>query len=127
VERNGAVVLLVEDNAAMRALIRHLVQGVASVVYECDDGECALELYTLICPDWVLMDINLGGVDGFTATRAIRKADPAARVIIVTEHGDEWYRREAAAAGASGFVLKENLLELPALLAVPHATTETQP
>lgn len=122
----GPAVLIVEDNAPMRSLIKQLVQDVASAVYECADGECALEVYTRVHPDYVLMDIDLGfGPDGLAVTRNIRRADPAARVIIVTEHGDGWYRREAKAAGASGFVLKEDLLDLPTLL-TPHATTETE-
>jgi len=124
--RGGPVVLIVEDNADMRALIKQLVQGVASAVYECGDGEHVRATYAEVHPDWVLMDIDLGeGVDGLAVTRALRAADPAARIMIVTEHGDEWYRREAAAAGAAGFLLKENLLDLPALLTL-HATTETE-
>lgn len=123
--REGPVVLIVEDNAAMRSLIRQLVHDVTAVVYECADGECALEVYRRARPDWVLMDIDLGGgADGLSVTRAIRSADPTAQVIVVTEHGAEWYRREAKAAGASGFLLKEDLLELPRLLTTPHANTE---
>ena len=110
-------VLIVEDNAPMRALIRSLVEGVSSAVHECADGETAVELYGRLHPDWVLMDVKMGGMDGIAATQAIRKSDPAARIIIVTEHRDEHYRSAATAAGASGFVLKENLLELPGLLA----------
>ena len=111
------VVLVVEDNAAMRTLIRSLVEPVSSAVHECADAETALELYARIHPDWVLMDVQMSGMDGIAATRAIRQADPRARVIVVTEHGQEQYRRAAEAAGASGFVLKENLRELPRLLA----------
>lgn len=114
---HAPVVLLVEDNAAMRTLIRSLVESVAPTVHECADGETAVDLYARLRPDAVLMDINLGGMDGIAATRAIRDADPDARVIIVTEHGDEEYRRAALAAGASDFVLKQDLRELPALLA----------
>lgn len=101
----------------MRTLIRSLVENVSSAVHECADGESALDVYARIHPDWVLMDIQMGAMDGIAATRAIRQADPGARVIIVTEHGESEYRRAAEAAGACGFVLKENLLELPALLA----------
>jgi two-component system response regulator DesR len=108
---------LVEDNAAMRTLIRSLVESVTPTVHECADGESAVDLYARLRPDAVLMDINLGGMDGIAATRAIREADPDARVIIVTENGDEGYRRAAEVAGASGFVLKQDLRGLPALLA----------
>ena len=111
------VVLVVEDNASMRALIRSVVSESGSAVYECQDGETAIGLYDELHPDWVLMDIRMGGMDGIAATRAIRQTNPDARVIIVTDHGDPQSPPAAMAAGASGFVLKENLLELPALLA----------
>lgn len=109
--------MIVDDNAAMRALIRNLVERDGSVVHECGDAETALALYPRLRPDWVLMDVKMGGMDGIAATRAIRASDPQARIIIVTEHRDEAFRRAAAAAGASAFVPKEDLLGLPGLLA----------
>jgi CheY-like chemotaxis protein len=122
-------VLIVEDNVTMRALIRSLVEGVGSVVHECADGESAVAYCARQHPDLVLMDVKLAGMDGIAATRAIRRSDPGARIIIVTEQRDEAYRRAATAAGARGFLLKENLLELPALLteasaAAPEAGDE---
>lgn len=111
------VVLLVEDNPSMRTLLRSLAESARTVVAECADGESALTLYQRIRPDWVLMDIKLGGMDGIAATRAIRHADPTARVVIVTELDDEHHRRAAREAGASGYVLKQYLLGLPGLLA----------
>lgn len=110
------VVLLVEDNLAMRALIRSLVEESFPTIHECGDGASAVALFTRFRPDWVLMDITLDGVDGITATRAIRRLDPTARIVIVTEHGDDAHRQAAITAGAVGFVLKENLLELKLLL-----------
>ena len=109
-------VLLVEDSAPMRALIRSLVQEVSPDVYECADGESAVDLYERVRPDWVLMDVKMAGMDGLSATRAIRKSDPAARVVIVTANTDEQSRADAMAAGASAFVAKHDLLQLPALL-----------
>jgi CheY-like chemotaxis protein len=109
-------VLLVEDNPSMRALIRSLVEELSPVVYECADGETALEMYPRVHPDWVLMDVRMAGMDGLAATRAIRRTDPQARIVIVTESGDERSRALAMDAGASGFVPKQNLLDLPALL-----------
>ena len=114
------VVLLVEDNPAMRALIRSLVAGVSSAVHECADGASALDLYDKVRPDWVLMDVEMSGMDGLAATRALRRSDPAARIIIVTDHEDR-YRRAAEEAGATGFVRKDHLLDLPLLLAQPEA------
>jgi DNA-binding NarL/FixJ family response regulator len=111
------VILLVENNVAMRALIRSLLEEMTPVIHESDNGRSAVEVYATLRPDWVLMDIALGGLDGIAATRAICGADPDAHVVMVTAHGDPAYRRAAADAGAAGFVLKANLLELPALLA----------
>lgn len=113
----GLSILLVDDNPAMRALIRSLVAGIATEVQECDSGEAALECYAHVRPDWVLMDIKLGGIDGLAAARAIRRLDGRAQILIVTEFGDEEYRRAAVAAGARGFVLKDDLTQLPEVLA----------
>lgn len=110
------MIMMVEDNHAMRALIRGLVEEVTDEVHECATAERALELYPQLRPEWVLMDIRLGGMDGITATAALRRLDPSARVIIVTENGDQGYREAARAAGACGFVLKEDLLSLTSLL-----------
>lgn len=115
------MVLLVDDNAAMRALIRTLVESSGPVVYECADGESAVAMYERVAPDWVLMDLKMGAMDGLAATRAIRQSDPDARVVIVTEMADDRSRAAAANAGAAGFLAKQNLLELPALLARPAA------
>ena len=52
----------------------------------------------------------------FDATRQLRAAHPEARVLIVTKHNDEALRAAAFVHGATGFVAKENLLELRALL-----------
>lgn len=109
-------VLIVEDNVSMRALIRSLVEEVTPSVHECGSGREAVVAYQTYRPDWVLMDVEMAGLDGIAATRAIRQLDPQARVVMVTAHGDDEYRQAAADAGARAFVLKEDLLDLPGLL-----------
>ena len=68
--------------------------------------------------DRVLMDLHMPGVDGLEATRRLCAAFPDAQVIIVTQYGDSHLREAATQAGACGYVLKENLLELRRLLLV---------
>ena len=104
--------MIVDDNAEMRRVIRRIVSGIATEIVECEDGNEALAAYTRTRPDWVLMDIEMSGVDGITATRLITTAYPDARVIIVTNHHHEQYRQAASECGACGYVLKENLLDL---------------
>jgi CheY-like chemotaxis protein len=101
----------------MRRTIRSFIEDLADVVWECSDGADALALYTEHRPDWVLMDIKMSGVDGLAATRQIKAAFPDARIVMVTSYDEQSFRDEARLAGASGYVLKENLGDLARLLA----------
>lgn len=93
-------------------MLKSLVADLASPVYECSDGKDALALYQEVHPDFVLMDISMQGLDGIAATQQIMAADAQAQVIIVTNFDDDEMREAAQAAGARGYVLKENLLEV---------------
>lgn len=108
--------LIVDDHAAMRRLLGRVVEDLFSVVEECDDGADALAAYERHRPDWVFMDIEMSRTDGITATRDITRAFPEARVLIVSKHDDEQLHAEALAAGARGYVLKENLIAVRDLL-----------
>ena len=55
------------------------------------------------------MDFAMTGVDGITATRLIREADPIARIIIVTNYDGAELREAAHRAGACGYVLKDSV------------------
>ena len=58
-------------------------------------------------PDVALLDIEMPGIDGIAAAAALRSAQPACRVIVVTTFGRPGYLRRAMEAGASGFVVKD--------------------
>jgi len=111
------VVLIVDDSQPMRELIKMMLKGVAEIVGECSDGADALEAYERLRPDWVLMDIAMKNVDGITVTRQIMAAYPQAKIMIVTDYNDDSLRRAATDAGASGYVVKENLLDIVDILA----------
>jgi CheY-like chemotaxis protein len=104
--------LIVEDSAEMRRLIRRVLAGLATEISECEDGSEALASFARHEPDWVLMDIGMKGMDGLTATRRLLARWPQARIVIVTSHDDDLLREQARQAGAVGYVLKENLLTL---------------
>ena len=93
-------------------MIGSLVASVADEIRECADGAEALALYTAERPDVVVMDIEMKTMDGITATQRIVAADPRARVIIVTDYDQPDLREAAEQAGARGYVVKDNLLEL---------------
>ena len=108
--------LIVEDNHELRRLLRALLKDVAETIHECPDGADALAIYEAHRPDWVLMDIKMNQVDGITAARQITTAWPAARIIMLTDYDDALLREAAHLAGASEYVLKENLLEVRRIL-----------
>ncbi len=109
-------VLIVENNPQMRQMIRGLLAHFASEVYECADGAEALAAYTTHRPEWTLMEIDLPRLSGLEAARQITSAYPDARILIVTDYDDARLRVAAAAAGASGYLLKDNLLDLPRMM-----------
>lgn len=112
-------ILIIDDNAGMRRLMRTLVGDLAVAIHECEDGTQALAAYLQYRPGCVLMDIKMPGLDGIAACRQIKAADPAARIIFVTDYDDAWLRAAAGQAGGSAYVIKERLLDLRALLFAP--------
>jgi two-component system response regulator DesR len=101
--------LLADDQALVRGALSALLglEPDLEVVAEVGDGgevvPAALEHH----PDVALLDVEMPGMDGITATAELRRAVPDVRVIIVTTFGRPGYLRRAMQAGASGFVVKD--------------------
>jgi two-component system response regulator DegU len=109
--------LIVEDNPSVRRILKMIVLPLAADVCECADGDEALRIYLRENPDFVLMDINLGDFNGISATKNIRQINPLAKIIIVTNYDEDDLREAATEAGACGYVLKDDLQKLCAMLA----------
>jgi two-component system chemotaxis response regulator CheY len=99
--------MIVDDSGLtvkkMAKLLEELGHEVAAVA---TTGRQAVDDYPKIAPDMVAMDITMPELNGIEATRLIMAADPAARVIIVTSHGQEQMVMDAIEAGAKGYILK---------------------
>jgi CheY-like chemotaxis protein len=108
--------LIVDDDPEVRRLLKRLLDGVVATFEECDNGTDALATFVSTTPDVVLMDVQLPGIDGLCATRQIVARDPAAIVVIVTNHDGAALRRGAEEAGAAAYVLKDDLIDLRDLL-----------
>lgn len=106
-------VLIVDDNAGIRRLLKRAIQEIAEPIWECSDGAEALKSYMDHLPDVVLMDIRMPVVDGLEATQQIVDFNPRARVVIVSDYDDNDLRHAASEAGACGYWLKENVANLP--------------
>ena len=109
-------ILIADDDTRIRQMLRQTVASLASAVYEAADGGEAIAVCATERPDWVLMDVRMKPIDGLRATAAIKARFPETRVAVVTQYDDAELRAEAKRAGACAYVLKENLLELRALL-----------
>ena len=108
--------LIVDDSEQMRAEIRCILGDIASEIHECSSAAEAMAKYAVHRPDWVLMDIVMEQMDGLEATRRLVALYPEARIVIVTSYDDQYLREAAHAAGASGYVMKDSLLELRTVL-----------
>lgn len=104
--------LIVEDNASMRRLIKSIVSDLADDIEECGDGADVLVAYQKHLPEWVLMDVKMPRTDGIAASRQILAQYPLAKICIVTECSDAKTRQAAADAGARDYVLKDNLVNI---------------
>lgn len=102
--------LLADDQAMIRGALGALLDLEAdmTVVGEASDGAVAVEEAARLLPDVCLMDIQMPGLDGIEATRALLDASPGTRVLIVTTFARPGYLRGALDAGASGFVVKDS-------------------
>ncbi len=105
-------VMIADDNARMRQVIRRMLEASAEEIYECCNGMEAVAMYAERRPDWVLMDIVMDTMDGLSAAKAITETHPNANILIITQHDEPRLREEAERSGAKGYILKERLDEI---------------
>jgi DNA-binding NarL/FixJ family response regulator len=108
-----ARLLIVDDHDLVRESTRFMLElePDLEVVGEAVNGRHALELCRQLRPDLVLMDVRMPEMDGLTATRAIKEEMPAISVLMVSAYESEDYRREAASAGAAGYIIKDTNID----------------
>jgi DNA-binding NarL/FixJ family response regulator len=109
-------VLLADDHALVRRGFRRMLDDEADieVVGEAGDGRDAVDLAMKVRPQVVVMDYAMPGMDGLQATHELRKSLPECAVLMLSMHSDDNYIRNAAAAGARGYLLKNAIdIELP--------------
>jgi len=101
-------VLLAEDHTMVREGLRVLLEseGDIRVIGEASTGRQAVALVEKLHPAVVILDIAMPVLNGLEATRQILKADPTARVLILSAHADDAYIEQVLARGAAGYLLK---------------------
>jgi len=102
-------VVLCHAHAGLRTGLHHLLDAAdgIEVVAAAAEGGAGVEAAARLAPDVVLMDLAMPRIDAVAATHRIAAAQPRTRVLIVTGFPHPTRIRDAMAAGASGYVLKE--------------------
>jgi len=104
-------VLLVDDHAEFRRVVHDFLSRLPdiTVVGEASNGEEAVSQVRKLHPDFVLMDVSMPVLNGFAATKIIKKGWPATKVLITTADDSDAYRMQAKVVQADGFVPKGEL------------------
>ncbi|MFA5802284.1 MAG: response regulator transcription factor [Thermoleophilia bacterium] len=101
-------IMLVDDHALFRKGLRDLIslEDDMRVVAEAVNGSEAIKKAMMIKPDLILMDVNLPGVDGIEATRAISERLESVKIVMLTVSSLDEHLFEAIKAGAIGYLTK---------------------
>lgn len=105
-------IMIVDDNALMRKEICKSVAKQNDTVLECEDGETAIANCKNFKPDWILMDIKMGKMNGIAASEKIKQILPAVKIAFVTSYDDKLYRAAAQKLGIKYFFTKTYLLDI---------------
>lgn len=102
-------ILVVDDNAELRKLLRLTLQAIDCELHEADNGLAAIAMTRTLKPEVIILDVMMpGGIDGYQVCQAI-KADPATRkthVLLLSARGQKSDIEAGHRAGADGYMVK---------------------
>ena len=119
-------IVIVDDDCLVTEALKTILQinGDVEVIATGIDGEDACRLYRQYCPDVLLMDIRMKGMNGLEASEHILQEYPEAKILLLTTFLDDEYIVKALRLGAKGYLLKQDYASiLPALQAVNSGQT----
>ncbi|RMF23032.1 MAG: response regulator, partial [Cyanobacteria bacterium J083] len=101
-------VLIVDDQKIIREGLKVLIQSEADfeVIGTGASGEDAIKLTRQLKPDVILLDVEMPGIDGVTATKQIISEFPEAKILVLSSYDSDKYVSESLDAGAKGYLLK---------------------
>ena len=110
-------VLISDDHAVVRRGLRTILEDTEQfeVCGEAADGSQTLELANKLAPDILILDISMPPPNGLEVAARLRQTLPDTKILMITMHDSEEILRAAAAAGASGYLLKSDAEELLAV------------
>lgn len=107
-------IMLSDDHPVVRRGLRNILESTNQfeVCAEAGDGQETIELATSLRPDILIADISMPPPNGLEVAARLRESLPETKVLILTMHDSAEMLRAAAAAGASGYLLKSDAEEL---------------
>jgi len=104
-------VLIVDDHPIVREGITALIERQPDMIAvgEAANGEEAVERFTALLPNVVLMDVQMPGMDGIAAVEAIRRVSAGAAILMLTTYPGDAQAVRAIRAGAAGYLLKNSI------------------
>lgn len=104
--------LIVDDNAGIRALIRELLEHRFGELRECSSSEEALDACRTFRPDFITLDLRMQGMHGLACAQALRTMLPGVRIAVVSQFDHATIRAKAHSVGVDVFVVKDRLEKL---------------
>ena len=99
--------IIVDDSKFMRSIIREtLEEGGHEVIAEADNGKDALEMYKVLKPDFITMDITMMGMDGLETISEISSSDPNSRIIVISAMSEKSLKLNEKNIKARAFITK---------------------
>jgi two-component system, NarL family, response regulator NreC len=100
-------VVLADDHVLVRQGLKSLLEREKlQVVAEASDGQEAIRCSESLHPDITVLDISMPTLNGIDAVREMSRSCPKTKTILLTQHEEDQYIREALEAGVRGYVLK---------------------
>src|SRR5215475_989764 len=103
---NELRVLIVDDDDEVRRTVANILRGKVHVIGTAENGQRAIEVAALFCPDIVVLDICMPVLDGIAAAVQLRERGYPAKVVFLSMQDDPDFVEAALATGALGYVLK---------------------
>jgi two-component system chemotaxis response regulator CheY len=99
-------VMIVEDVATTRAVLKRILEKDGFAVVEVEDGEAAIRSYQTVKPDVVVMDVHMHQLSGVGAMQVMLRLDPNARVVMCSSDTDPAFIAETKKIGARAYLRK---------------------
>jgi len=107
---NSCRIILADDHALLRQGLKRILSDIAGleVVGEARDGLELLQMVKAVSCDLIIIDISMPNLRGIEAIHEIKMRCPEVKILVLTMHKESEYLRQAIAAGADGYLLKED-------------------